>query len=71
MKKKPTNATLNVQGTNFNSLEFEGIKNEAGRNSFYLSAREVIRWKKPETGTKSALCRHQVGAQSGPSRGPS
>jgi len=23
----------------FNSLEFEGIKNEAGRNSFYLSAK--------------------------------
>jgi hypothetical protein len=26
----------------FNSLEFEGIKNEAGRNSFYLSARKWI-----------------------------
>ena len=26
----------------FNSLEFEGIKNEAGRNSFFLSARKWI-----------------------------
>jgi hypothetical protein len=26
----------------FNSLEFEGIKNEAGRNSFYLSAKKWI-----------------------------
>ncbi|MDP1580807.1 MAG: hypothetical protein Q8M02_11045 [Candidatus Didemnitutus sp.] len=24
----------------FNSLEFEGIKNEAGRNSFFLSAKK-------------------------------
>ena len=27
----------------FNSLEFEGIKNEAGRNSFYLSAKKWIK----------------------------
>jgi len=91
MKKKPTNTTINVRGTeitvihhedddfisltdmvrnfdggpalieqwlknkdtvlflgiweqlnnpDFNSLEFEGIKNEAGRNSFYLSAKK-------------------------------
>lgn len=26
----------------FNSLEFEGIKNEAGRNSFFLSAKKWI-----------------------------
>ena len=26
----------------FNSLEFEGIRNEAGRNSFYLSAKKWI-----------------------------
>ena len=26
----------------FNSLEFEGIKNEAGRNSFYLSAKKWV-----------------------------
>ena len=26
----------------FNSLEFEGIKNEAGRNSFFLSAKKLI-----------------------------
>ncbi|MDD5265780.1 MAG: KilA-N domain-containing protein [Methylococcales bacterium] len=31
---------LNNQG--FNSLEFEGIKNEAGRNSFFLSAKKWI-----------------------------
>ena len=27
----------------FNSLEFEGIKNEAGRNSFFLSAKKRLR----------------------------
>lgn len=27
-----------LNNPDFNSLEFEGIKNEAGRNSFYLSA---------------------------------
>lgn len=27
-----------ISNPDFNSLEFEGIKNEAGRNSFYLSA---------------------------------
>jgi len=27
---------------NFDSLEFEGIKNEAGRNSFFLSAKKWI-----------------------------
>jgi len=93
MKKKPTNATINVQGTeiavihhenddfisltdmvrnfdggpalieqwlknkdtvlflgvweqlnnpDFKTLEFEGFKNEAGRNSFYLSARKWV-----------------------------
>jgi hypothetical protein len=26
----------------FNSLEFEGIKNEAGRNSFFLSTKKWI-----------------------------
>ena len=29
-----------INNPNFNSLEFEGIKNEAGRNSFYLSAKK-------------------------------
>ncbi|CAI0919135.1 KilA-N domain [Serratia entomophila] len=29
-----------INNANFNSLEFEGIKNEAGRNSFYLSAKK-------------------------------
>jgi hypothetical protein len=28
-----------INNPGFNSLEFEGIRNEAGRNSFYLSAR--------------------------------
>lgn len=31
-----------INNTNFNSIEFEGIKNEAGRNSFYLSAKKWI-----------------------------
>ena len=31
-----------INNPNFNSLEFEGIKNEAGRNSFYLSAKKWI-----------------------------
>ena len=29
-----------IHNPQFNSLEFEGIKNEAGRNSFYLSAKK-------------------------------
>ena len=28
-----------LNNPDFNSLEFEGIKNEAGRNSFFLSAK--------------------------------
>ena len=31
-----------INNEDFNSLEFEGIKNEAGRNSFYLSAKKWI-----------------------------
>ena len=31
-----------LNNPDFNSLEFEGIKNEAGRNSFYLSAKKWI-----------------------------
>jgi len=31
-----------VYNPGFNSLEFEGIRNEAGRNSFYLSAKKWI-----------------------------
>ena len=31
-----------IYNPGFNSLEFEGIKNEAGRNSFYLSAKKWI-----------------------------
>ncbi len=31
-----------VYNPNFNSLEFEGIKNEAGTNRFYLSAKKWI-----------------------------
>ncbi len=31
-----------IYNHDFNSLEFEGIKNEAGRNSFYLSAKKWI-----------------------------
>jgi hypothetical protein len=32
-----------IHNPDFNSLEFEGIKNEAGRNSFFLSAKKWIR----------------------------
>ena len=32
-----------INNSDFNSLEFEGIKNEAGRNSFYLSAKKWIK----------------------------
>ncbi|WP_199172951.1 MULTISPECIES: KilA-N domain-containing protein [unclassified Limnohabitans] len=31
-----------INNPGFNSLEFEGIKNEAGRNSFYLSTKKWI-----------------------------
>jgi hypothetical protein len=31
-----------INNPDSNSLEFEGIKNEAGRNSFYLSAKKWI-----------------------------
>ena len=31
-----------IYNPDFNSLEFEGIKNEAGRNSFFLSAKKWI-----------------------------
>ena len=31
-----------INNSGFNSLEFEGIRNEAGRNSFYLSAKKWI-----------------------------
>jgi hypothetical protein len=31
-----------LNNPDFNSLEFEGIKNEAGRNSFFLSAKKWI-----------------------------
>lgn len=46
LKNKDTVLFLGVweqlNNTNFNSLEFEGIRNEAGRNSFYLSAKKWI-----------------------------
>ena len=31
-----------INNPDFNSLEFEGIKNEAGKNSFFLSAKKWI-----------------------------
>jgi hypothetical protein len=31
-----------IHNSDFNSLEFEGIKNEAGRNSFFLSAKKWV-----------------------------
>ncbi len=44
LKNKDTVLFLGVweqlNNLGFNSLEFEGIKNEAGRNSFYLSAKK-------------------------------
>lgn len=46
LKNKDTVLYLGVweqlSNPGFNSLEFEGIKNEAGRNSFYLSAKKWI-----------------------------
>jgi len=46
LKNKDTVLFLGVweqlNNSNFNSPEFEGIKNEAGRNSFYLSAKKWI-----------------------------
>lgn len=32
-----------IHNPDFNSVEFEGIKNEAGRNSFFLSAKKWIK----------------------------
>jgi hypothetical protein len=44
LKNKDTVLFLGVweqlNNANFNSLEFEGIRNEAGRNSFFLSAKK-------------------------------
>jgi len=46
LKNKDTVLFLGVweqlNNSSFNSLEFEGIRNEAGRNSFYLSAKKWI-----------------------------
>ncbi|MBK6740792.1 MAG: KilA-N domain-containing protein [Haliea sp.] len=46
LKNKDTVLFLGVwerlNNPDFNSLEFEGIKNEAGRNSFFLSAKKLI-----------------------------
>jgi hypothetical protein len=47
LKNKDTVLFLGIwehlNNPDFNSLEFEGIKNEAGRNSFYLSAKKWIK----------------------------
>ncbi len=44
LKNKDTVIFLGIweqlNNPDFNSLEFEGIRNEAGRNSFYLSAKK-------------------------------
>ena len=40
-----------INNPDFNSLEFEGIRNEAGRNSFFLSARKWI----DRTGSKGLI----------------
>jgi len=46
LKNKDTVLFLGVweqfNNPDFNSLEFEGIRNEAGRNSFFLSAKKWI-----------------------------
>ncbi|ABQ24770.1 KilA-N domain-containing protein [Geotalea uraniireducens] len=42
-----------INNPDFNSLEFEGIKNEAGRNSFFLSAKKWIEL----TGAKGLIAR--------------
>jgi hypothetical protein len=45
LKNKDTVLFLGVweklHNPDFNSLEFEGIRNEAGRNSFFLSAKKI------------------------------
>ncbi len=47
LKNKDTVLFLGIweqlNNPDFNSLEFEGIKNEAGRNSFYLSAKKWVK----------------------------
>jgi hypothetical protein len=40
-----------INNPGFNSLEFEGIRNEAGRNSFFLSAKKWIK----QTGAKGLM----------------
>ncbi len=37
-----------LNSPDFKTLEFEGIKNEAGRNRFYLSAKKKCRHSPPE-----------------------
>src|SRR5262245_32383307 len=43
-----------IHNPDFNSLEFEGIKNEAGRNSFFLSAKGWIERTRAKGLTASA-----------------
>jgi len=47
LKNKDTVLFLGIweqlNNPDFNSIEFEGIKNEAGRNSFYLSAKKWLK----------------------------
>ncbi len=44
-----------INNPDFNSLEFEGIKNEAGRNSFFLSAKQ---WRDAHPGAEGNLRDH-------------
>ncbi len=68
MKKTAANATINVRGTeitvirneDFKTLEFEGIKNEAGRDIVYFSANKwvssvnSVKWRVSARSTEGA-----------------
>jgi len=42
-----------INNPDFNSLEFEGIENEAGRNSFFLSAKSGSTRPAPSASTRT------------------
>jgi hypothetical protein len=46
-----------INNPGFNSLEFEGIRNETGRNSFYLSARSGLMPTRQPARCSSAVIR--------------
>lgn len=56
-----------INNPGFNSLEFEGIRNEAGRNSFFLSAKKWIEFT-GRTHRKRRPLRRNLCAQPHPHR---